>query len=544
VTGSTTLPWDVLWNRLIAITEEQAAALIRTALTPAVSEAGDLSAAVFDARGDMLAQAVTGTPGHINSLASAMRHFVAAYPPERLRPGDVLVTNDPWLTSGHYHDVTVVTPVFHRERLIGYFGNICHTADIGGRVFSADAQQVYEEGLCIPIMRLFEAGQPNRDLFAIVRYNVRVPDQVIGDLYAQAAGNEVGARRLVETLEEFDLDDLDALAAEIVGRSEAAMRAAVRALPDGEYRAEGVYDGYDRPVELKVLLRVRDDEIVADFDGTSPASDRGINVVLNYTHAYTTYALKAALSPEVPNNEGSFRPVTVTAPEGCILNCQRPSAVAARHIIGHFIPSLLFRALAEVLPDRVLAESYDALWNTQWHGYTADGAHFVLVVFNAGGMGARRGADGLSATSFPSGIHGFPVEAIEAHAPLIYEARRLRPDSGGPGQWRGGLGHELHVRARERCRVWLSPFFDRTRHAARGLFGGEPGAVGGFWIDGAPQHQKATVELPPGALALIALPGGGGYGDPRERDRALVEADLADGWVTPGPARERYGFDA
>ncbi|HEV8638818.1 MAG TPA: hydantoinase B/oxoprolinase family protein, partial [Chloroflexota bacterium] len=336
------LPWDVLWNRLIAITEEQAAALIRTALTPAVSEAGDLSAAVFDARGDMLAQAVTGTPGHLNSLASAMRHFVAAYPPERLRPGDVLVTNDPWLTSGHYHDVTVVTPVFHRERLIGYFGNICHTADIGGRVFSADARQVYEEGLCIPIMRLFEAGQPNRDLFAIVRFNVRVPDQVIGDLYAQAAGNEVGARRLVETLEEFGLDGLEPLAAEIVGRSEDAMRAAIRALPDGEYRAEGVYDGYDRPVELKVALRVRDDQVAADFAGTSPSSDRGINVVLNYTHAYTTYALKAALSPEVPNNEGSFRPVTVTAPEGCILNCQRPSAVAARHIIGHFIPGLLF----------------------------------------------------------------------------------------------------------------------------------------------------------------------------------------------------------
>jgi N-methylhydantoinase B len=526
-------PWDVLWNRLIAITDEQAAALIRTALTPAVSEAGDLSAAVFGARGDMLAQAVTGTPGHINSLASAMRHFVAAYPPERLQPDDVLITNDPWQTSGHYHDVTIVTPVFKDGRLIAWFGNICHTADIGGRVFSADAHQVYEEGICIPITRLFVGGQPNEELLRFVRWNVRVPDQVIGDLYAQAAGNEVGARRLLETLDEFRLADLEAVGSEIVTRSEGAMRAAIRALPDGEYRAAGDYDGYDQPVHLEVALRVRGDEVEADYAGTSPSSDRGINVVLNYTHAYTTYALKAALSPDVPNNEGSFRPLRVAAPEGCILNCQRPSAVAARHIIGHFLPGLIFRALAEALPERVLAESYDALWNTQWHGYTPAGEHFVLVVFNAGGMGARAGADGLSATSFPSGIHGFPVEAIEANAPLIYEVRRLRPDSGGPGRWRGGLGHEFVVRPRDGARVWLSPFFDRTGYPARGLFGGRAGAAGRFEIDGVRQHPKATVEIPAGARALIALPGGGGYGDPAERDPAAVAADLDAGWITP-----------
>ncbi len=536
------LPWDVLWNRLIAITEEQAAALIRTALTPAVSEAGDLSAAVFDERGEMLAQAVTGTPGHINSLASAMRHFLAAYPPEKLQAGDVLITNDPWLTSGHYHDITIVTPVFYRGRLVAYFGNICHTADIGGRVFSADAHQVYEEGICIPISRLFVAGEPNDDLFRFVRFNVRVADQVIGDLYAQTAGNEVGARRLVETMEEFGLTDLNDLSAEIVNRSETAMRDAIRALPDGMYTAEGEYDGFDQSITLRVTLRVHGDEIDADFAGTSPASGRGINVVLNYTHAYTTYAIKAALSPEVPNNEGSFRPVHVSAPVGCILNCQRPSAVAARHIIGHFIPSLIFRALADALPDRVLAESYDALWNTQWHGYTPDGAHFVLVVFNAGGMGARAGADGQSATSFPSGIHGFPVEAIEVNAPVIYDARRLRPDSGGAGQWRGGLGHEIIVRAREGASLTLSPFFDRINFPARGLFGGQSGAPGKFTIDGVPQHSKATVEIPAGQTAIISLPGGGGYGDPRKRDPAAIAADLADGWITAEHAWKEYGY--
>jgi N-methylhydantoinase B len=320
------------------------------------------------------------------------------------------------------------------------------------------------------------------------------------------------------------------------------MRAAIRALPDGDYEAEGTYDGFDVPITLRLRLEVRDDEIAADYAGTSPSSGRGINVVLNYTHAYTTYALKAALSPEVPNNEGSFRPVRVSAPEGCILNCQRPAAVAARHIIGHFLPSLIFRALAEALPDRVLAESYDALWNTQWHGYTPDGEHFVLVVFNAGGMGARMGSDGLSATSFPSGIHGFPVEAIEANAPLVYEARRLRVDSGGPGRWRGGLGHEFLVRPRDGARVWLSPFFDRTAHPARGLFGGEPGAPGAFWIDDAPQHPKATVEIPSGSRALVALPGGGGYGEPRWRDPDAIAADLSAGWITAEHARQRYGW--
>ncbi|TAK22425.1 MAG: hydantoinase B/oxoprolinase family protein [Chloroflexota bacterium] len=535
---SRALPWDILWNRLIAITEEQAATLIRTALTPAVSEAGDLSAAVFDARGDMLAQAVTGTPGHINSLASAMRHFLAAYPADRLESGDVLITNDPWLTSGHYHDVTIVTPVFHRGRVVGYFGNICHTADIGGRVFSADARQVFEEGICIPIAKLFRAGVVNDDVIRIIAANVRVPDQVIGDLYAQAAGNDVGARRVVEMLEQFDLDDLDPIGVEIIGRSERAMREAILALPNGQYSAEGRFDGYDHPVDLKVTLRVQGDRIEADFAGTSPESDRGINVVLNYTHAYTTYALKAALSPEIPNNEGSFRPVDVRAPEGCILNCRRPAAVAARHIIGHFVPSLIFRALADALPDRILAESYDALWNTQWHGYDRDGRHFVLVVFNAGGMGARLGGDGFSATSFPSGVHGFPVEAIEAHAPLIYEARRLRIDSGGAGQWRGGLGHEIVARARDGCRVWLSPFFDRFNYPARGVFGGKPGASGSFTIDGVAQHPKATVELPAGSLAVISLPGGGGYGDPARRERASVACDIADGYVSRAGAAD------
>src|SRR4051794_19725625 len=353
---------EVMWNRLISVVNEQATALMRTSFTTIVREAGDLSAGVFDTRGYMIAQAVTGTPGHINAMATCIHHFLAVYPKESLVPGDVLITNDPQKTSGHLHDFTVITPVFRNANLVGFFGNTCHVLDIGGIGLSTDGRSVYEEGLFVPITKLYDAGAPNRQLLAILAANVRAPEPVLGDIHAQAAGNDVGAARLIEFMDEFGLERLEPLADEIVGRSEQAMRAAIAALPDGIYQNTVYSDGYEEPVRLHVEITKQGDSLLVDWAGSSPESKRGINVVLNYTHAYTTYALKCALAPEVPNNEGSFRPVKVTAPEGSILNAIKPAPVAARHILGHFLPGVVFGALAEVIPDRVLAEGAANIW--------------------------------------------------------------------------------------------------------------------------------------------------------------------------------------
>lgn len=545
--GLDPLALDVFWNRLIAVVNEQATALIRTSFSPPVAEAGDLSACAFDARGHLLAQAVTGTPGHINSMAHCIRHFLAAFPPETIRPGDVWVTNDPWKTSGHLLDVTIVTPTFHRGRLVAFFGAICHVADIGGRVFSADARSLYEEGLEIPITRLFAAGEPNEELFRILKANVRAPDEVASELHAMAAANEVGAARLREFMDEFGLESIQALADQVIERSDRAMRRAIAALPDGSYEQDAWTDGYEEPVRLHVRVDVRGDALAVDFAGTSGESRRGINVVLNYTHAYATFAVKALLAPEVPNNDGSFRALTVTAPEGCILNCRRPAPVAARHILGHFLPALIFGALAGVVPGRSMAEGSANLWNTQFHGAWPDGSPFNLLFFNAGGTGARSGLDGMSSTAFPSGIAGTPVEIIESRSPLVVLEKSLRRDSGGPGEYRGGLGHRLAIAELRSDRPYsFSPFFDRMRFPARGLLGGMPGAAGDYWVrrpGGRVErpHPKATIEPAPEDELWIELPGGGGLGDPRLRAPEAVRADVAAGLVSPESAERDYG---
>ena len=422
---------EVLWNRLISIVNEQAAALMHASFTTVVREAGDLSAGIFDRGGNMLAQAVTGTPGHINTMATGVRHFVRAHPIDSLEPGDSLLTNDPWMVSGHLHDITVVTPVFHGGRGIGWFANTCHAMDIGGRTLGADAREVFEEGLAIPIMKLFRQGIINDDLVRIVRANVREPDAVVGDLYAQQAGNDVGAAKLADMMEEYGLADVEDLGEQIRGRSEQATGDAIEAVGDGTWEDEVEIDGFDEPLVIRIALTVEGRRLLVDYAGTSPQVDRGINVVYNYTHAYTTYPLACAISPHVPNNEGSFRPVTVTAPEGSILNARRPCAVGARHLIGHFLSQAVFGALSQVVPGRVLADGSAGLWNTQLEGRGPDGRLFAYIFFSAGGMGARPTADGLSATAFPSGIRGVPAEAIESVSPTLMLKRALRPDSGG-----------------------------------------------------------------------------------------------------------------
>ena len=533
---------EVIWRRLISVVDEQAAALIHSSFTTVVREAGDLSAGVFDREGNMVAQSVTGTPGHINTMANCVRKYVAPnYPIDSLNPGDTLITNDPWEASGHLFDLTIVSPVFYRGRGVAWFANTCHAVDIGGATMGGDARSLYEEGLAIPLMKLFKAGEANRELFEIIRANVRVPDQVIGDIYAQEVGNQVGARKLLEMLDEYNQPDIEAVSAQILDRTEQAVRDAIRALPDGAYHNTITIDGFDQPLTIACAITVDGDQLMVDYDGSSPQVDRGINVVLNYTHAYTTYTLMAVLAPGIPNNEGAFRPIDVRAPLGSILNCTRPAPVSARHLIGHFVSQPLLTALAEIVPEQVIANGSAGLWNTMMDGMDETGEEFAYIFFSAGGMGAAYNRDGLSATAFPSGIMGVPVEAIETAAPLLMHRRELRPDSGGPGRFRGGLGQVMELEIITGAPANHSCMYDRTGNPALGLLGGAPGAPGEVRLsDGGPPHPKSHYALQPGQRVILELPGGGGFGPPIERDPARVLADVRQGYVSVVAAEREY----
>jgi N-methylhydantoinase B len=530
---------EVIWNRLLSVANEQQDALIRTAFSTIVRESQDLACGLFDTRGRMIAQSISGTPGHINAMATSMKHFLHAFPAEKLAPGDVLITNDPWMTAGQINDITITTPVFKSGNLVALFANTCHSADIGGRILSAEAREVFEEGLRIPIMKLFERGEPNQVLMQIVRSNVRQPDEVIGDFYAQTACNDAGGRALLEMMDEFGLDSIDSVAEEIIRRSESAVRAEIRKLPGGEWRNETWSDGFEEPIVIRCTVRVAGDDIFIDFTGSSPQSTRGINVVLNYTHAYASFAVKAAICPDVPHNDGSFRPVHVSAPPGSILNALDPAPVASRQVIGHFIPSAIFAALSGALPGRLMAPGADPIWLSVWRGQNPP---FTLTVFQVGGTGARPVKDGLNAVGFPSGVAGVPAEVIESLSPVVLKRRQLRPDSGGPGTWRGGLGQLTEFARRGESKWSVSSIADRTNYAAPGLLGGQSGASGEVILrNGARPNPKALVDLQPDDVVHLNLPGGGGYGDPFERDLQKVLWDVIEGYITPEHAEKSYG---
>ena len=530
---------EVIWNRFMSVANEQQDALIRTAFSTIVRESQDLACGLFDTKGRMIAQSLSGTPGHINAMATSMKHFLAAFPPENLSPGDVLITNDPWQTAGQINDITITTPIFRGGKMIALFANTCHSADIGGRILSAEAREVFEEGLRIPIMKLFERGEPNPTLMQIVRVNVRQPDEVIGDFYAQTACNETGGRALLEMMDEFGLDSIDPVAEEIIRRSEAAVRAEIRKLPDGEWRNETWSDGFEEPIVVRCAVKVAGDEIFIDFSGSSPQSTRGINVVFNYTHAYASFAIKAAICPDVPHNEGSFRPVHVSAPEGSILNALDPAPVASRQVIGHFIPSAIFAALSGAMPGRLMAPGADPIWLSVWRG---DNPPFTLTVFQVGGTGARPAKDGLNAVGFPSGVAGVPAEVIESLSPVVMKRRQLRSDSGGAGEWRGGLGQLTEFARRGAGRWSVSSIADRTSYAAPGLLGGAAGATGEVALDdGTRLNAKALKDLKNGEIVHVNLPGGGGYGDPMKRDVEKVRWDVVEGYITAEEAERKYG---
>jgi N-methylhydantoinase B len=544
-----TLTTQLVWNRLLAIVEEQAQTLMRTAFSTVVREAGDLSAGVFDTSGRMLAQAVTGTPGHVNAMAASVGKFLARHPLAGLEAGDVLLTNDPWDGTGHLNDFTVVTPVFHRGRAVALFASTSHIADVGGRGFGPDANDLFEEGLQIPISFLFRGGRRDETLMAIIARNVRDPVVAEGDLYSLAACNDTGAAQLTEMLDDFSMTELDVTGARILELSRQAMLDEIAGLPRGEYCYRMRVDGYDAPIDLVCRLAIGEDRIDVDFAGTSAESAFGINVPLPYTEAYASFGVRCVVGADVPNNAGSLGAVRVTAPEGCILNARPPRAVSARHAIGQMLPDVILGCLEQVLPDRVPAEGASCIWNPVFRNAHAaagetDAAPFVTNPIYNGGTGARPGKDGLSTTAFPSGVRTTPTEVNEVTTPLVIWRREYRADSAGAGEFRGGLGQVIEVAHRHGEPFVVSKMFDRVAHPPRGRRGGGDGAAGRVYVrDGDTLRGKGRDEVPAGAVLVMETPGGGGIGDPASRDPARVRADLDAGLISADTARAVYGTE-
>ena len=542
---------QIQWNRLLSVVEEQAQVLVRTAFSTSAREAGDISAGVFDPVGRMLAQAVTGTPGHVNAMASSVGSFLEIFPVTTMQDGDVYVTNDPWKGTGHLNDFTVVTPTFHRGQVVALFACTTHVVDVGGRGFGPEGRQVYEEGLNIPIMPLASRGVFSEPILQIVRANVRNPVEVEGDLYSLAACNEVGGRRLVAMMQEFDLDTLADLGRHIIQTSREGMLTEIRKIPYGTYCNSMRIDGYERPVDLVCTMTVGDDGIDLDFTGTSPTSSYGINVPLTYTEAYATFGVRCVIGSRTPNNVGSLSPVRIKAPSGCILNAPHPSAVTARHVIGQMLPDVVLGCLSQIIPDRIPAEGTSCLWNPVLLGGRGlseedygDAQPFAMNTFHSGGTGARPGKDGLNATAFPSGVRNTPVEINETIAPLIFWKKEYRTDSGGYGAQRGGAGQVMEISHADGAPFVLNTMFDRIIHPPRGRDGGGNGVAGRLYLRSGKELQgKGRQPIPAGDRIVIEMPGGGGLGNPKTRDRALIARDVRNGLVSAEQARAVYGLD-
>ncbi len=540
-----TIRSQVIWDRLLSVVEEQGQVLLRTAFSPIVRECGDLSAGVFDLKGRMLAQAVTGTPGHVNSMAEAVAHFIRHFPLAGMADGDIYITNDPWMGTGHLNDFVLTSPVFLDGRLVALMACTSHITDIGGLGTGPDGTDVHMEGIYIPMLKLADRGEMNQTLLALIRRNTRQPVETEGDVYSLAACNEVGGRRLLEMMREFGLTDLNEIGAHICGHSQAAVEAEIASLPRGTYRNTMKLEGYDKEIELVAALTVTDDTIEVDFDGSSPLSRYGINVPMSYTAAYTCFGLGCIIAPQVPNNAGSLAPLRIRAPEGSIVNATYPAAVCSRRVVGQVLPDLVFGCLYQAVPDRVPAEGASGLWNMSFRGSSDVAANerrlFAITAVSNGGMGALPTKDGLSATAYPSGVRGTPVEINESVAPLLFHRKELRPDSGGPGQFRGGLGQVIEISSAIGADFELLAAFDRITFPPRGRADGHDGAGGAlFFRDGDKLRSKGTQDIPAGEHLIVHTPGGAGYGDPAKRDGAALARDIRDGLVSEAQAAAVY----
>ncbi|MFC1610792.1 hydantoinase B/oxoprolinase family protein [Myxococcota bacterium] len=539
---------EVLWRRLISIVDEADTTVSRTAFSSLLRDAHDYTCMFTDRRGHELAQGTFATPGQSGAMALGIKNLVTQLPTDSYKPGDVFITNDPWALAGHLNDVCVMSPIFHHGELVAFTACVFHHSDIGGRV-SSDNHEVFEEGLLIPLVKLYDGGVLNEPVMDLIRWNVRTPDEVVGDIRSQIAANHVCAEKISQLLEDNDLADLDGLADEIIGRTEKSMREAISRVPDGTYRAEGIVEQMEgkEDVVIKVAVEVKGSDILVDLDGSSGQVEWGGNVVYNFTYAYVFMAIKSMFDPDIPNNDGCARPIQMKAPEGTVVNCRFPAAVAARMQIGHFLTEIVFKALAEAVPDRVIASSggTPATMNV-FYGKRGDGSPWHSVIIRGGGMGASLGADGHYVAIFPANGANTPVEILESDTPMIVERRELLPDSGGPGEHKGGLGRRVVFRVPDdgyapQPPVKLGIQSGRFRYPPEGLFGGRPGSKAQFLVNREPGNPYGLTELAPGDVVIMDAAGGGGYGDPLAREVELVQQDVAEGHVSRECAEQDYG---
>ena len=522
---------QVMWNRLLSVVEEQGQTLVRTAFSPIVRECGDISAGVFDLEGRMMAQAVTGTPGHVNSMAESVKHFINHFPLNTMNEGDIFITNDPWMGTGHLNDFVLTTPCFKDNKIVGLFSCTSHLTDIGGLGVGPDATDIHMEGLYIPMLKLADRGVMNETLLKLVSQNTRQPVETEGDVYSLAACNDIGCKRLVEMMNEFEIDDLKNLSDFIYEKSLSAVENEIKKIPNGVYENSMMIDGFEKDIKLEAKLTVFDKSISVEYTGTSDKSKFGINVPLSYTKAYTCFGLSCLVSAEIPNNAGSLKPFEIDAPLGSILNAPYPAAVCARHIIGQMLPDVVFGCLEKAIPDKVPAEGASCLWNITFRGKTDRGTNnnslFAVTAVVNGGTGARPNKDGLSATAYPSGVRGTPVEINEAVAPLLFLKKEYNPGSGGKGKYNGGLGQLIEIKSAIDEDMDLLASFDRIKFPARGRLNGGNGKPGKVSIKGKGKlNGKGTQVIKAGDILQIHTPGGAGYGDYSERDQVLLKKDL------------------
>ncbi|MFH0844698.1 MAG: hydantoinase B/oxoprolinase family protein [Pseudomonadota bacterium] len=539
---------EILWRRLISIVDEADMAVARTAFSSLLRDAHDYTCMFTDRKGRELAQGTFATPGQSGAMALGIKKLVNTLPPDSYKPGDVFITNDPWTLAGHLNDVCVLTPIFHEDRLIAFTACVFHHSDIGGRV-SSDNHDVYEDGLFIPLIKLYDGGLLNKSVMEMIRWNVRTPDQVTGDIRSQIAANHVCSEKINQMLEEYRLHDLDDLADEIIGRTERSMREAIEKVPDGVYKAEGVIEQMEGKADviIKMAVEVQGSDIMVDLDGSSPQVDWGGNVVYNFTYAYVHMAMKSIFDPYIPNNDGCAQPVSMRAPEGSVVNCKFPAAVAARMQIGHFITEIIYRAMSEALPDKVIAGSggTPATMNV-FYGRRKDGKPWHSVIIRGGGMGASAMRDGAYVFIFPANGANTPIEILESDTPLLIEKRELIPDSGGAGKMKGGLGRRVVFRVQDDDYSPLPPVnlgiqSGRFRYPPEGLFGGKPGSKARFLVNGRAGNPYGLTQLKPGDLLCMDAAGGGGYGNPLDRDIELVQHDVMEGYVSIEMADKDYG---